>query len=101
VAFSVFLVAPWGDGAHCPCAACHAANDEIFRWLFQMRLGCSRGGAARSQISNGTPLVDSGTIVRLITTTFTASAPQERYHWRTFKRLYGVVRFGSANTTAG
>jgi hypothetical protein len=60
VAFSVFLVAPWGDGAHCPCAVRHAANDKNFRSLFQMRLGYSRGGAARSQILNGAPFVEHG-----------------------------------------
>jgi hypothetical protein len=29
----------WCDGAHCPCAARHAANDNIFRRLFLIGFG--------------------------------------------------------------
>jgi hypothetical protein len=36
-----------GDCAHCPCAASHAASDNIFRWLFQIRLSCSSGRTSR------------------------------------------------------
>jgi hypothetical protein len=37
------LVVCLGDGAYCPCASRHAANDSKLRWVFQIRLSCPRG----------------------------------------------------------
>jgi hypothetical protein len=38
--------------AHLPCAAQHAANDNIFiRWLFEKRLSCSKGEAGTQSVS--------------------------------------------------